>query len=94
MIVASLRLDLRLDGCFSLKDKRHVLRPLLERARNHGISAAEIADQDLWNMAGVGLATVSSDARQAERALRAVERFFESCPLVEIIGEDYAIERR
>ena len=94
MIVASLRLDLRLDGCFSLKDKRHVLRPLLEKARHHGLSAAEIADQDLWNMAGVGLATVSADAREAEKALRAVERFFESCPMVEIVGEDYAIERR
>ena len=94
MIVASLRLDLRLDGCFSLKDKRQVLRPLLEKARHHGLSAAEIADQDLWNLAGVGLATVSADAREAEKALRAVERFFESCPMVEIVGEDYAIERR
>lgn len=94
MIVASLRLDLRLDGCFSLKEKRHVLRPLLERARNHGLSAAEIADQDLWNSAGVGLATVSADAREAERALRAAESFFDGCPMVEIVGQDYAIERR
>ncbi|RYG26172.1 DUF503 domain-containing protein [bacterium] len=94
MIVTSLRLDLRLDGCFSLKDKRHVLRPLLEKARHHGLSAAEIADQDLWNMAGVGLAGVGRDGREAEKALRAVERFFEACPMVEIVGEDYAIERR
>lgn len=94
MIVASLRLDLRLDGCFSLKEKRHVLRPLLEKARSRGLSAAEIADQDLWNMAGVGPATVSADAHEAEKALRAVERLFDGCPLVEIVGEDYAIERR
>ncbi len=94
MIVASLRLDLRLDGCFSLKEKRRVLRPLLERARNHGLSAAEIADQDLWNAAGVGLATVSADAREAEKALRAAEGFFDSCPMVEIVSEEYAIERR
>lgn len=94
MIVGSLRLDLRLDGCFSLKDKRQILRSLLDKARGHGLSAAEIADQDLWNCASVGLATVSADAQEAERALRAVERLFESNPSVEIVGSEYAIERR
>lgn len=33
MVVGTLRLDLRLDGCFSLKEKRHVLRGTLERLR-------------------------------------------------------------
>lgn len=94
MIVASLRLDLRLEACFSLKEKRHVLRPLLERARRHGLSAAEIDDQDLWNRAAVGLATVSADAREAEKALRTVERLFESTPGVEIVGEEFLTERR
>lgn len=85
MIVGTLELSLRLDGCFSLKDKRRVLRSLLDRARNsYHVSIAEVDDHDLWNVATVGVACVSNDPRHAESVLQQVIELFDACPDLEV----------
>ena len=60
MVVGVVALDLRLEGCRSLKDKRHLLRGLIEKCRNDfHVAIAEVGDQDLWGNALV-CATVPS----------------------------------
>lgn len=73
LVVGTLELHLRLEGCFSLKDKRRILRSLLERARrDFHVSAAEVGDLDLWNVATLGVACVSNDQGHAESVLQHV----------------------
>jgi hypothetical protein len=85
MHVASLRLELHLRDVHSLKEKRAVLRPILEGARRrYAVAAAEVDHQDLWQRAAIGLATVSGTAGQAHEVLDAVERFVWSFPEVEV----------
>jgi len=73
MFVAVLQVDLAIEGAHSLKDKRRVLKGLLERLRReHGVAAAEVADQEVWNRAGVGIAFVSGERRHAESHLQRV----------------------
>ena len=73
MFVGVLQAELSIPGAFSLKEKRRVLKGLLERLRReHGVAAAEVADQDVWNRARIGVAFVSNDARHAQSALQAV----------------------
>jgi len=70
MVVGSLEVHLRMDGCRSLKEKRQVLRPLIERLRRDlHASVAEVGDNDLWNVAVVGVACVGASTLQVQQAL-------------------------
>lgn len=80
MLIGSLELSLRLDGCFSLKDKRRIIRSLTEKARNSfRVAIAEVDDHDLWNVATLGVACVSTDAGHAESILQGVVDLFDAC---------------
>lgn len=71
MFVGVLQVELAIPGAYSLKEKRHVLKGLLERLRrDFGVSAAEVDRQDVWNSAIVGIAFVSNEARHAEAQLQ------------------------
>jgi len=75
----SILLTLHLSSAQSLKDKRAVVRSLVERLRKRlDLSAAEVGLQDDPRRAQIGFATVSetpSMARElAERALRFAEQ--------------------
>jgi uncharacterized protein YlxP (DUF503 family) len=71
VFVGVLQVELSIPGAFSLKEKRHVLKGLLERLRrDFGVAAAEVDRQDVWNSAIIGAAFVSNDARHAESQLQ------------------------
>jgi uncharacterized protein YlxP (DUF503 family) len=85
MHVAALTVEVHLPTVHSLKEKRAVLRPILEGARRRfAVAAAEVDGQDLWQRATLGMAAVSGSARHAEEVLDAVERFVWSFPQVEV----------
>ena len=73
MVVGILRLQLDIPSNHSLKGKRGALRPLISAlSREFGVSVAEVADQDAWQRATVGVCVVSGERRQADRVLQAV----------------------
>jgi uncharacterized protein YlxP (DUF503 family) len=87
MVVGTLELHLRLDGCYSLKDKRQVLRSFLDRLRrDFQVAVAEVGDHDLWNVATVGVACVSNDAGHAESVLQHVLDVIDKHPEIEVEG--------
>ena len=95
MIVGSLELSLRIDGAFSLKDKRRVIRSLMDHARrDFHVSIAEAGDQDLWNSAVIGVACVSNDTAHAESILQKVVDLFDTHPEVAVENTDKRIERQ
>ena len=85
MVVAILALDLRLEGCRSLKEKRHLLRGLIERSRrDFQVSIAEVGDQDLWGNAVVCASYSSNSSDHAHRVLDNVEHAFDTHPEIEV----------
>lgn len=85
MHVASLRLELHLRDVHSLKEKRAVLKPILEGARRrYAVTAAEVDHQDKWQRATIGMAVVSGSSGHAREVMDAVERFVWSFPEVEV----------
>jgi uncharacterized protein YlxP (DUF503 family) len=72
MTVALLTLELFLSNSRSLKDKRMVLRRLKDRLGALNVSVAEVAHQDVWQRAGLAVATVASSDAAAEQTLNAV----------------------
>jgi uncharacterized protein YlxP (DUF503 family) len=84
-------MHLRLRDVRSLKEKRSVVRPILEGAhRRFAVAAAEVGHQDSLREAVLGMAAVSGDAGHAGAVMDAVERFVWSFPEVEVL----AAERR
>ena len=63
----------------SLKEKRKVVRSLLERARNrYNVSISEVDHQDSWQVAGIGFTCISNSASHADSMLAEILRFIES----------------
>jgi uncharacterized protein YlxP (DUF503 family) len=86
--VLGVRYDLQLPGVHSLKEKRAVLRPLLDRLRNTGASISEVDHHDRWQRASVGVAIVGPDARHVDELADAVDRIVWSRAEVEVIETD------
>jgi len=85
--VACLTLELRLPHVQSLKEKRSVVRPIVDGARRRfSVAAAEVGHQDAWHQATVGVAAVSGSAHHAREVIDAVERFVWSFPEVEVVS--------
>ena len=87
--VLALTVDLRLPSSHSLKDKRAVVKTVLEGARRrYQVAAAETAHQDKWQRAQVGFASLSGSSTHVTEVLDEVERFVWSFPEVEVLRVD------
>lgn len=85
MHIGTLTIVLHLHEAGSLKDKRQILKSLIETTRQKfNISIAEIDDLNLWRRATIGVACVSNDKQHLNRVLDKVVDTLESNPLVEV----------
>ena len=79
MNVGALRVRLRLPENQSLKGKRKVLKSITSQVSNRfNVSIAEVDDQDLWQLATLGVSCVSNDGRHANEVLSRVMDFIQS----------------
>ncbi|MBT5849402.1 MAG: DUF503 domain-containing protein [Acidimicrobiaceae bacterium] len=86
MHVLALKIELRLTACRSLKDKRAVLRPIIDGIRNRfTVAVAETDRQDEWQRATIGLAAISNSPGHASEMIDEAERFVWSFPEVEVL---------
>ncbi len=70
MVIGVLQFDLLIRGGESLKDKRRVVSSVKDRLhREHQVSVAEVALQDVLNVARLGLALVGSDGKHVGQVL-------------------------
>jgi hypothetical protein len=62
----------------SLKEKRQIVKSLIARTRNtFNVGIAEVAAQDIWQQAVIGVACVSASHSYAHEQIEAVVRFIE-----------------
>jgi len=60
MLVALERFDLRIPGCGSLKQKRHVLKALTNAIRStFNVSVAEVDHHELWQRTAIAVAAMN-----------------------------------
>jgi len=89
MVVGLLSLDLHIPASDSLKDKRRVLRGLLDRLHNEfNVSAAEVGDNDVWRRGQIGVACVANDRAHADAVLQSALRLVESEDRLEVLRAD------
>lgn len=85
MQVLGLDLRLRLNEAQSLKEKRSVIRPIIDRLGNLGVSVSEVGYNDSVKDARIGVAVVSSSPRQATEVMDEAERIVWSLPEFEVV---------
>ena len=92
MLVALERFDLRIPGCGSLKEKRHVVKTLTEGLRSKfNVAVAEVDHHDLWQRTTIAVSGVSGDGYHAKRVMHEVEKFVERWAEVEVIDADLTL---
>lgn len=85
-------IELRLEGCRSLKEKRGLLKGLLNRTqREFNVSLAEIGDNDRWNKALIGFATVGNDRRHLNGRIDQMINFLAESRAAEITGSSFEL---
>jgi uncharacterized protein YlxP (DUF503 family) len=73
MVVGVLTVDLLITDSNSLKDKRQVVKSLLDVIRNrYNISAAELGSLDVWRRSEIGFACISNDRDVANSLLNKI----------------------
>lgn len=85
MHIGVLTIALRLHDTESLKDKRQIVKSLIETTRNKfNVSISEVDDLDAWRRAVIGVACVSNDKQFLNRVLDKVLDTIESNPAVDV----------
>jgi uncharacterized protein len=75
MFIAIARFEFFIPDSRSLKDKRQVLRSVIQTTGNRfNVSIAEVEYQDLWQRAAVGVSCVAESIAQCRKVLQEVEK--------------------
>ncbi len=78
MIVGISEITLHLPESHSLKDKRQVLQSVMTRVRQRfGVAIAEVGENDVWQIAKLGVSCVSNSNQHADEILNHVRRYIE-----------------
>jgi uncharacterized protein YlxP (DUF503 family) len=76
MNVGACGISLRLPENLSLKGKRRVVKSIIAQVRSRfNVSVAEVDDNDLWQLATLGICCVSNDKRYTNEVLSKVVDF-------------------
>jgi hypothetical protein len=92
MVAGVCCLRLALHDVFSLKEKRSIVKKIVERVRNRfPVSIAEVGDNDILRSAQVGFSMVGNDRAYINSCLDKVIDYIESLHLAEIVDEQMEI---
>ena len=81
MLIASCEMKLYLPGAVTLKDKRQIVKSLLQKSRNKfNLSAAEVEAQDYIQTAILGVAIVGNNYKYLQSVVDKYLDFIESFP--------------
>jgi uncharacterized protein YlxP (DUF503 family) len=78
--------DLRIPGCGSLKEKRHVVKTISAGLRSKfNVSVAEVDHHDLWQRSTIGVSAVGAQGFHLRKVMHEVERYLSRQPAIDII---------
>lgn len=89
MHIGILHVSLHVPEARSLKEKRQVVKSILDRTRNRfGVAAAEIEDQELHRKAVLGFAAVSGSHTHAKDVVQKVLDSLRTHPAASVIDHE------
>ncbi|OPJ55795.1 DUF503 domain-containing protein [Alkalithermobacter paradoxus] len=92
MIIGSCKIELMIYEVSSLKEKRHVIKSIIERLKaRYNISIGEVGMNDKWQRSQIGFVCVSNSSNHANEVIDKVIDFIENDGRVEIINTEMEI---
>jgi len=89
MTVGVALVSFRLYEIHSLKDKRRIVKSLVEKSRSRfNVTVAEVADQDIHQKASIGIAVIGNDGRVLNSLLDRIIDFMDSLNLAEMVSRE------
>jgi uncharacterized protein YlxP (DUF503 family) len=86
-MIGALEIELHFPSCRSLKEKRALLRPIIDSSRaRYRVAIAEVDYQDLHQRTVLEVAAVASVAKVVTEELDAVERLVWASPGLEVVS--------
>jgi uncharacterized protein YlxP (DUF503 family) len=86
MIIGLLTLDLHIFEAHSLKEKRFVIKSLIDRIKNKfNVSVAEVDANDLWQRSVIGIAFVSNETVMVNKVFEQIKNLVVSIHSVELL---------
>ena len=88
MTIGVAQITLYLQGAESLKDKRRVIKSLIQRIHNRfNVAAAEVADLDDHRVATIGVGCISNSGAHCQDVLASVIKFVDANVELGSMGE-------
>jgi uncharacterized protein YlxP (DUF503 family) len=92
MVIGSLAVRLLVRESRSLKDKRQVVRSILDRVRGgFNVSAAEVGSHDDVKVAELGFAAVAAEPATARKVLTEIAEALRRHPVAEYLGGEQSV---
>lgn len=92
MIIGTCQLKLTIYDSNSLKDKRQVIKSIIERISSRfNVSIAEVDLNDKWSVSVIAFACVSNNTKHANQIISSVLNFIDEDSRVEIIDHEIEI---
>ncbi len=78
MVIGICKVVLSIEGAFSLKEKRKVVKSLISRIKSrYNASIAEVDSNDAWKSAVLGIACVTNEAAHADSMMSDIVNFID-----------------
>ncbi len=78
MILGIGHVSIHIPESHSLKEKRRVVKSITQRVRSRfDVAIAEVDDQDVWQVATIGIVSLSNSGKHADEVLQRVIGFVE-----------------
>ena len=89
MTVGVALVNFRLHEIHSLKDKRRIVKSLVEKSRSRfNVAVAEVEDQDVHQKASIGIAVIGNDGRVLNSLLDRIIDFMDSLSLADLVSRE------
>lgn len=87
MIVGCCEIELYIYESYSLKDKRMVIKSIIERMKHrYNISISEVGDNDIWNKSYLAFCTVSNNLVHVDKIIQECLDFLQLDDRIEILN--------
>jgi len=92
MYIGALRIELYMPQCRTLKEKRQVVKSIIDRTRNRfNVAVAEVDKQDLWQVCSLGITGVSNSEYAVREMLNNVDRSVRAMGKAEVLDSPITI---
>ncbi len=86
MFIISCEIKLHIPMAHSLKDKRRIIKSIMEKSKNKfNIAIAEVGENDLWQSSVIAFVSVSNDKKHLDSLVKRVINFIEGYSEIQLI---------